>query len=109
MDIRLGDFVSCAGKDAKRPLFIGEAMLNQLNPQVVTVSRSQILATLTRLRQEWQEATTGKSLLETDGNMGLILADVINGFGLTVEDQCQVLGHDLFLEIQDFLYAPNRN
>lgn len=37
--------------------------------------------------QEWQEATGGTSLLETDGNMGLVLADLINGFGLDADDQ----------------------
>ena len=74
-----------------------------------TVTHPQIVSTLSRLRQEWQEATPGASLLEIDGNMGLILADLINGFGLNAEDQCQVLGSELFGEIQDFLYSPKHN
>lgn len=84
-------------------------MLNLLTNQPVIKARSQIVSTLTHLRQEWQEATGGASLLDVDGNMGLILADLINGFGLTVKDQHQILGQDLFVEIQDFLYAPKRN
>lgn len=74
-----------------------------------TVTQSRIISTLTRLRREWQEATEGASLLETDGNMGLVLADLINGFGLDADDQCQVLGDTLFRELKDFLYAPRQN
>jgi hypothetical protein len=37
--------------------------------------------------------------------MGLILADLINGFGLNADDQCRILGTDLFHELKDFLYA----
>ncbi len=81
-------------------------------PQAITdqpTTQSHIISTLTHLRQEWQEATAGASLLETDGNMGLILADLINGFGLDVKVQCQILGNDLFYELEDFLYAPQPN
>ena len=82
-------------------------MLNTLTNQ--TVAHPQIVSTLSRLRQEWQEATAGASLLAIDGNMGLILADLINGFGLNAEDQYQILGSELFSEIQDFLYSPRQN
>jgi hypothetical protein len=82
-------------------------MLQVLTDQ--TTAHPKIISTLTRLRQEWQEATVGTSLLETNGNIGLILADLINGFGLNAEAQCQILGNDLFLEIKDFLYAPKQN
>jgi len=71
-----------------------------------TSTHSQLISTLTRLRQEWQEATAEASLLETDGNMGLVLADLINGFGLNTEEQSRILGADLFRELSDFLYAP---
>lgn len=73
------------------------------------ITYPQIISTLTHLRQEWQEATDGVSLLETSGNMGLILADLINGFGLNTEDQRQILGTELFHELADFLYAPKQN
>lgn len=69
-------------------------------------NRMLIISTLTRLRQEWQEATDGVSLLETSGNIGLVLADLINGFGLDAEDQCRILGTGLFHELSDFLQAP---
>ena len=72
-------------------------------------AQTQIISTLSRLRQEWQEATEGASLLETNGNIGLVLADLINGFGLNAEDQCRILGTELFQELKDFLYAPKKN
>ncbi|MEW6403455.1 MAG: hypothetical protein AB1649_16790 [Chloroflexota bacterium] len=73
-------------------------------PQVTTHAR--VISTLTHLRQEWQEATVNASLLETNGNIGLMLADLINGFGLEAQEQQQILGNDLFHELRDFLYAP---
>ena len=73
------------------------------------IARTQIISTLSRLRQEWQEATDGASLLETNGNIGLVLADLINGLGLNAEEQCRILGNDLFLELGDFLYASKQN
>ena len=82
-------------------------MLQSITEQ--TNTQSKVISTLTRLRLEWQEATAGTSLLETDGNMGLVLADLINGFGLDAQDQCQILGNDLFQELKDFLYAPIHN
>ena len=82
-------------------------MLQTLTDQAIPQAR--IISTLTRLRQEWQEATEATSLLETDGNMGLVLADLINGFGLDSNDQCQILGNDLFHELKDFLYAPKQH
>lgn len=69
----------------------------------------QVISVLSRLRQEWQEATEGASLIETHGNIGLILADLINGFALSADDQRQVLGTELFRELADFLYAPRQN
>ena len=76
-------------------------------PQANTHAR--VISTLTHLRQEWQETTVGASLLETNGNIGLMLADLINGLGLEIQDQQQILGNDLFGELNDFLYAPKHN
>lgn len=76
------------------------------HPTHRTWRREGLTSLLTRLRLEWQEATNGTSLVETDGKIGFVLADLINGFGLDVNDQCQILGNDLFLELKDFLYVP---
>jgi len=77
--------------------------------QTSITPRLQLVAALTRIRQEWQDAADGKSLLEVEGNMGMLLADLINGTGLDTAEQVQVLGSDLFQEIQGLLQSPVRN
>jgi hypothetical protein len=67
-----------------------------------------IVAALASIRQEWQEAACGTSLLAMDGNVGLILADLINGLNLPPEVQAEILGADLFREMLDLLEAAPR-
>ena len=69
----------------------------------------QLVSTLTRIREEWQEAAGSSSLIEVEGNVGMLLADVINGVGLQHDERIQVLGADLFREMQDFLNSPAHN
>ncbi len=76
---------------------------NTPNPRVL------VIATLSIFRQEWQEASNGKSLIETEGNVGLILADLVNSFGLSTHEQSLVLGADLFDEMREVLSMPSRN
>lgn len=76
---------------------------------IKTNPRVQIMAALSSFRQEWQEAAGGKSLIETEGNVGLILADLVNSFGLTVHEQSVVLGPELFAEMKEVLAMPSRN
>lgn len=77
--------------------------------QTSATPRFQIVTTLSRIRQKWQDAADGKSLVEVEGNMGMLLADLLNGIGLGTSEQVQVLGTDLFQEMQDFLQSPVRN
>ncbi|MCA9997426.1 MAG: hypothetical protein KDE56_16820 [Anaerolineales bacterium] len=72
-------------------------------------TRFQLVNTLSRIRQEWQEAVGTPSLIEVEGNMGMLLADLINGLGLGDTEQVQVLGGDLYQELQDFLHSSSRN
>lgn len=72
-------------------------------------TRFQLVSTLSRIRQEWQEAAGSASLIEAEGNMGMLLADLINGLGLGAAEQVQVLGGELYQDLQDFLQSPNRN
>ena len=72
-------------------------------------TRIQLVCTLSRIRQEWQDAVGRSSLIEVEGNMGMLLADLINGLGLGAAEQVQVLGGDLYQEMQDFLQSPNLN
>ena len=36
----------------------------------------QLVSTLTQIREEWQEAAGSSSLIEVEGNVGMLLADV---------------------------------
>lgn len=76
---------------------------NTHNPRV------QVIATLSTFRQQWQVAAGEQSLIETDGNVGLILADLVNSFGLTTHEQAAVLGPELFEEMKEVLATPSRN
>jgi len=72
-------------------------------------SSTQIISTLSKFRQEWQEATDDKSLLKVEGNVGMILADLVNLFGLAIHEQSLVLGPQLFEEMRDLLHQPSRS
>ena len=71
--------------------------------------RFQQVSTLTHIREEWQGAAGNSSLIEVEGNMGMLLADLINGIGLRTDEQIQVLGADLFRDMQDFLRSAAHN
>lgn len=71
--------------------------------QTLSQTNSQIISSLTAVRQEWQQAAAGASLLEMEANVGLMLADLVNSLGLSIQEQNQVLGQDLFAEVQEIL------
>jgi hypothetical protein len=73
-------------------------MLNTLTP-----TPPRVIEVLARMRAEWQNAAAGASLLETEGNVGLILADIVNCLGLNADEQARVLGQPLFNEVRDLL------
>lgn len=79
-------------------------MLN-MNPS----PRIKAISVLSKFRQEWQEVADGKSLLEVDGNIGMVLADLVNSFEFTSHEQSLILGPDLFEEIHEILYQPSKN
>ena len=66
-----------------------------------------VISALSSLRLEWQEAAKGDSLLDMEANVGLMLADFINTLNLSVQEQTQILGPDLFKEMQELLaFSP---
>ena len=77
--------------------------------QTPSTQRLQIVGALMLIRQEWQEAAGNSSLIEVEGNMGMLLADLINGLGLRTDEQVQVLGNELFQDMKDFLKSPVQN
>lgn len=54
------------------------------------LDRDMAIEGLTRIRQEWEEASGGLPLEDVQGSIGLILVDVINALGLLPEEAAQV-------------------
>ena len=72
-------------------------------------SHAKALAVLANFRQEWQQAAGDKSLLEIEGSIGMVLADLVNAFGLSRHEQLVVLGPELLEEMQDLLHLSLPN
>jgi hypothetical protein len=59
------------------------------------LDRDQAINGLAHLRQEWQLAADGKPLMDVQGNVGLLLADVVAAIDLLPEEAAQVLGSEV--------------
>jgi len=57
-----------------------------------TISKTQIIRALMRIRHEWETAARGDSLAEMTGNVGYILFDVAINLGLEGRDLRVALG-----------------
>ena len=82
-------------------------MLTQTEP--TTISRLHLVNALKNLRQEWQEAIDGKSLIDIHTSVGLLLVDVVMSIGLDTVEQIQVFGADLSTELDEVLKSPRNN
>jgi hypothetical protein len=74
--------------------------------KLTAIPRTHVVAALSQLRQEWQEAADGQSLTDIDGNVALLLADVAMAVGLNTLEQVQVFGADLAHKIDTVLTTP---
>jgi len=61
--------------------------------------RTRIVLALAQLRQEWQLATKGGSLLKVETPVGLLLADVADRLELTSQERHVFLGGRLINEV----------
>jgi len=57
------------------------------------------IGSLRTFRLEWEEAAHGESLVQTQGSVGLILADLLAKLGLAAKVQKEVMGIALYEEI----------
>ena len=82
-------------------------MTAQLALQVLdeqsTLIRAQTLESLASLRQDWEKAANGESLLHIEGSVGLILHDFAAKLNLTAEERQLLLGVSLSEELSAFL------
>jgi hypothetical protein len=65
--------------------------------------RTQLVLVLSKLRQEWQEAVDGGSLLKVETPVGLLLSDIADRLNLTEQERYVILGRSLASEIADFM------
>jgi hypothetical protein len=61
--------------------------------------RTRIVLALAQLREEWQQATKGGSLLKVETPVGLLLADVADRLELTYRERYVFLGGRLINEV----------
>ena len=74
--------------------------------QTPPIPQPQVIHALANFRREWQSAAGDTSLLTIQGSVGLILADLVRELGLPAETQIEILGADLFTEVQEKLDSP---
>jgi hypothetical protein len=66
------------------------------------LTRAQIVGTISNIRREWETASLGNSLVETNGSVGYLLVDFAVGLGLSGDELKQALG-ELADELADSL------
>jgi hypothetical protein len=61
--------------------------------------RTRMILALAELREEWQQATNGGSLLKVETPVGLLLSDIANRLELTSQERHVFLGGRLINEV----------
>ena len=56
------------------------------------LERATVIAALTHLREEWEEAADGQPLKMVKGNVGMLFEDVLDAIGLTELEKGLVCG-----------------
>lgn len=79
--------------------------------QISTVSDSNsptnTLDVLTNVRQEWELVAEGKSLLQCEGLVVLLLFDIVTKLDVPVDEQRHLLGPALFDEAPNYVTRQN--
>jgi hypothetical protein len=65
--------------------------------------RTRMVLALAELREEWQRAVKGGSLLKVETPVGLLFADIVEKLNLTAQERYAVLGGKLINEVNAFL------
>jgi len=65
--------------------------------------RAQIVQSLAEFRREWQEISSGKSLIEIEASVGLLFADLADRLELSSQERHVMLGSKLSKQISSFL------
>ena len=68
---------------------------------IILPSQPNTTNALRRIRQEWQEAADGQSLLVVKSSVGLLLADICEALCLDKQERKDVLGEELLTELDN--------
>jgi hypothetical protein len=81
--------------------------MSQLNLEGITSykpsQRAQVVQSLADFRREWQKTVDGRSLLEVEAPIGLLLADIADRSGLNPQERYAMLGGKLINQVDCFL------
>ena len=61
--------------------------------------RAQVVQALADFRREWQKVAEGKSLVEAEAPVGLLLADIADRLGLSPQERYAMLGGKLINQV----------
>lgn len=75
--------------------------IDYIQPQRVRIVRA-----LAEFRKEWQVIAQGKSLLEVESSVGLMLADIADVLELNPQERHVMLGSKLIGQVNAFLDEP---
>jgi len=75
-----------------------------IRTQELIVCQNQLVDALAKIRQEWEQAAEGESLIHVDASVGLLLGDVVVALGLPPVETVQILGAELAGELQGVLF-----
>ena len=67
-----------------------------------TITRAQVVQAIMKIRHEWEDAARGDSLVEINGSVGYLLADIAVALGLTDSELKLALG-DIAVELAEAL------
>jgi hypothetical protein len=74
-----------------------------VTPAATPTVRESVIENLATLRQEWEAAAEGDSLLDISASVGLMLLDVAARLGLTPAERAFLLGERLTLDAASIL------
>lgn len=61
------------------------------------LDKQSVIEALKKIRFEWDEAVDGELLENVNGSVGCLLLDVVQGIGLSEDEQLAILGHSIIL------------
>ena len=102
-----GRFALWSQTMSKMPTNPGGFMDTQF--QIPLIMRPHVIDALTQIRQEWEQAADGQSLVDVQGSVGLLFADVAVAIGLTPEETKHVFGANLSGELTNWFHQSERD